>query len=86
MNLGFVTKFFRKLVGREKHDRALDEYNRLEYRNEHLLNKATKRSDSTLSRRDEVKDRQLYLSLYYWGNHWYEEKALNDLHRERFRR
>ena len=49
MKLGFVTKFFRKLVGREKHDRALDEYNRLEYRNGHLLNKATKRSDSTLS-------------------------------------
>ena len=86
MKLGSVTRFFTKLVGCEKHNRALDEYNRIEYRNEQLLNRAIKCSDSTLSRRVKIKDRQLYLSLYYWGNHWYEEKALNDLHRERFRR
>lgn len=74
MKISSVIKFIKDFTDREAHERALAEYYRVEYRNDPIVEECK----GTSFKKVRVQDR--------WGNHWYEDRKLNDLHQERYRR
>ena len=73
MKLSSVIKFFKNFADSAENEKALAEYYRVEYRNYPI-----EECKGTSFKKIKVQDR--------WGNHWYEDRRLDNLYHERYRR